>query len=312
MKRSVSLVLIMCAFLMIFSSCSDRKEQAEVTSAEPVIISISDTLLETEKETVPETVIGDELYVKGSFDSDALNELYEALDSFPGRISVIAKSLNGKKELVFHDEYRYDSECLSKFAHEYALCMYMEENNISKDYSLVYDWRHYQPGSGEIQYYDFGTYFTLEELITYSLSISDNCAYEILREEYGQEYKNSVMEKIGCKSLISEEPWYENTDPWDWERLLESAYGYMTGGSRYASLLKKACTDTPDDNLNEGMKYSYSHKVGDSFDGQTANDICIVWADTPYFLVVLTRSDYYYGSYEPMYKIGEIINGKLF
>ena len=176
------------------------------------------------------------------------------------------------------------------------LCKGIDEGKYSKDDVLTYESRHYHGGSGRIRYNAYGSKYTVEELITLCLSISDNVAYKMLVEYVDRNDFYTYIDPLGYPSLHvpSWSIWSSNAQVRDFCGIWNEAYKYFTENDTEGSkILKKACTNTT---FNYGTETlvgeDYSHKSGDNFGDNCAfNDAGIVWAEIPYVYAIFTKTE---------------------
>ena len=254
------------------------------------------------------------LEVHGDFEGaeDDVAALERMLDSFSGNISLIAYSLDGSRSLCYNTDYRYQSHCTIKASFIYSICQYMDANAFDDETVLIYKERNALPGSGTVQNNPFGTGFTVRDLISRCLTISDNAAYSMLVDFFGNEIRNTYMDMIGCESLKTNGLWCSRVSPEDYVVLWDEIYNYLRTGSHFAKLMKQSCTNTPFSYARPVNGLEYSHKSGDSFDETESHDIVLVWDDVPYVLAIFTRASSEDVSNPSIESIAYIVNENIF
>ena len=172
-------------------------------------------------------------------------------------------------------------------------CKIIEENNIDINTTMTYQEKYYHGGSGDIRYQPYGTKYTLKELITKCLYISDNVAYEMLLDYFGLTEYNQMVKELGCDSLHLEDMWVTYTKAKDLAIIWQEVDKYFSTGSEMSKVLKNACTNSPYNYGTLKIDEEYSHKSGDNTGTYAAyNDAGIVWdKENPYVYVVLTHSE---------------------
>jgi beta-lactamase class A len=238
---------------------------------------------------------GRDIVTYGKFEEEKIKELEELLDSYPKNISLSVYALNGEKALIYNGEQEYFSACTIKIPWMLYLCKGIDEGKYSKDDVLTYQEKHYHGGSGKIRYDAYGSTYTVEELITLCLSISDNVAYEMLVQYVDRNDFYAYIDTLECDSLHvpSWSIWSSNSVVRDYNRIWQVVYEYFTTNTTGAKILKNACTNTK---FAYGVRTlkgeDYSHKSGDNFGANCAcNDAGIVWAETPYVYAIFTKSE---------------------
>lgn len=238
---------------------------------------------------------GRDIITYGKFEEEKIEELEELLDSYPKNISLSVYALNGEKALIYNGEQEYFSACTIKIPWMLYLCKGIDEGKYSKDDVLTYQEKHYHGGSGKIRYDAYGSTYTVEELITLCLSISDNVAYEMLVQYVDRNDFYAYIDTLECDSLHvpSWSIWSSNSVVRDYNRIWQVVYEYFATDTTGAKILKNACTNTK---FAYGVRTlkgeDYSHKSGDNFGANCAcNDAGIVWAETPYVYAIFTKSE---------------------
>ena len=331
-KKCPVFILFLVCVLVLFGGCSVVKTDKAPTGTiivsdeveppaknveniewTPVVI---DT--ETEKEEIPETVQeedtdgaepvanvpaysvdelpqnGRELEFFGNFDNEDMRWLLKSiLDGYYKRISLVCWSLDGANAIAYNTEARYHSGCTIKMPFFLYCCKAMDAGLESPDTVLTYMERHFTEGSGRIRYNAFGSQYTIAELITLGLSISDNVAYKMLYEHFGTEGYNEFIEELGCPSLTLTGMWPGRVSPVEFVKVWNEVKRYFESGAPNSELLREACTNTM---FAYGMGaidgVDYSHKSGHQYSPYEAyNDVGIVWCEHPFIYAVFTASE---------------------
>jgi beta-lactamase class A len=224
---------------------------------------------------------------------EKLDELETILDTYVPEISVVAISLNNNRAISYNTNEDYFSACTIKMGYVLNCCKIIEERNIDINTTMIYEEEHYHGGSGDIRYQPYGTEYTLKELITKCLHISDNVAYEMLLDYFGLSEYNQMVSELGCDSLYLDGMWTTATQAKDLAIVWKEVDNYFNTGSEMSKVLKDACTNSPFNYGTLEIEEDYSHKSGDNTGTFAAyNDAGIVWdKNSPYIYVVLTDSE---------------------
>lgn len=163
--------------------------------------------------------------------------------------------------------------------------MQAEGGAIDLEEIRTYEQRHYFEGTGEIVKGDFGQQFSVRELLRLAITVSDNVAYEMLKDlvpwaDFGEflningcthetDYRQS-KQKICCESAGV------------YGKIMA---GYLRGGGEYSA-------EFGNDLLNTRMpmivsEYPTYRKYG--WAGYSFHDIAYVDAPRPYILAILTN-----------------------
>ncbi len=217
---------------------------------------------------------------------------YEVLDEEGNVIEPRKKTLS----LYFYDINSGFEFSLNPGAHypvastvKIPFCAYIfmqaEGGAIDLEEIRTYEQRHYFEGTGEIVKGDFGQQFSVRELLRLAITVSDNVAYEMLKDlvpwaDFGEflningcthetDYRQS-KQKICCESAGV------------YGKIMA---GYLRGGGEYSA-------EFGNDLLNTRMpmivsEYPTYRKYG--WAGYSFHDIAYVDAPRPYILAILTN-----------------------
>lgn len=239
---------------------------------------------------------GKELKIYGDISpSDSrVVQLESLLQSYTKNIALIVYRKDGTRALSYNTEQTFFSACTIKAGFILNVCKIIDSGAVDPDTLLAYAQRHYHQGSGTIKKSEFGTQYSINELIIKCLSISDNVAYKMLLEHFGLDSYNKMITSLGCNSLKVSKMWASSALPMDYIVVWNEIYDYLQSNGRMVPVLKKACTNTP---FNYGTltlpdEIDYSHKSGDNFGAAAAHsDAGIIWEDDAYIYSVFTNSE---------------------
>lgn len=150
-----------------------------------------------------------------------------------------------------------------------------------------------EKGSGKIKDMDLsggGKEFTVLELIEYSIKVSDNTAFRILRNEYGYDYFWQISRSLGIKSVFTS---FNNMTANEACIYLAAIYDfakeYPTEGGILIRLMKEANHQVL---IKQAVSdpYAVAHKYG--WDADSYHDMALVYGDAPYAVCVMTNFDF--------------------
>lgn len=339
-KRAVILTLVICIALSLIScktvtdlqtssqsSTVQNESQAVVESELP-----KDEVQSQEPESqhqkpvqavTPQGINTDEKIkavgaLTGDEYSEIITELQSVLNEHKYNISLSVYSVDGSRGLEYNTQSGIFGACTVKAAYTLYACKQMESGNGSLDTQMTYEQKHYEPGTGDMQYSPFGTVFTMETALHKSMSISDNVGYLMSVDYFGRDGYNAWISELGCESLkIKPTVWSLKTQANDLVRIWCEMYNYFLTDTEYARFLKKSCTNTAGNYATAALSgVEYSHKQGHNSTGDwlSLSDAGIVWkGDTPYIIAILTDApgpnSYSAGEFA---KIINIVHNKLF
>ncbi len=294
-------------------SQSEVETSSEVTSDEP---SRYDDLL-AEMRDCGTTVVpyGD---LKNPEYTEALTELEKVLDDYSRNVSLVVYSLDNNKALCYNTSAELFCACTVKAAYALFACKEMENGKGSLDTEMVYESKHYEPGTGDMQYSAVGTKFKMDTIIDKTMGISDNVGYLMMVDYFGRTEYNSWISNLGCDSLkIHPTVWSLKAKSKDLAVVWREIYNYFETDTDYAKFLKSTCTNTKDNYATAALtNVEYSHKQGHNRSGgwHAYSDAGIVWkGDKPYIVSVLTDAPGP-SSYDAkfMSDMIKLVNDKLF
>lgn len=248
----------------------------------------------------------------------ALNELEDILDNYSRDISLVVYSLDNNKALAYNTEKGIFGACTVKAAYSLYCCKQMEEGKANLQTTMTYQQKHYEPGTGDMQYSPYGTVFSMETIIKKSMSISDNVGYMMQVDYFGRDGYNNWVSSQGLDSLkIKPTVWSLYTKAKDLAVIWREMYNYFETDTEYAKFLYNSCTNTKDNYATAALKnVDISHKQGHNRSGDwlSYSDAGIVWKDgNPYIVAIVTNapgpSSYDAGVFS---QIINIVDTKLF
>lgn len=226
--------------------------------------------------------------------ADAIRRIEEMIAGYDKDISFFAYSLDGSRAISYNCEQDYFSACTIKAGYMLYCCLAIEQGLASRDEVMYYQEKYYHGGSGRIKNAEYGTPYTLGELIELSLSVSDNIAYKMLFAYFGNAGYNRMVEELGVErlKLNSYSVWNYKTTARDLAIIWRELYFYFRTDTEMANLFYRSCTNTPFNYATKMLDETYSHKSGDKFaPNPVYNDAAIVWKDMPYVVATLNSSE---------------------
>ena len=225
--------------------------------------------------------------------SDALAELESILNNYTRNVSLVVYSLDNRKALSFNTEAEMFCACTVKAPYSLYCCYEMENGNGSLETKMAYEEKHYEWGTGDMQYSPYGTVFTIETMIDKSMRISDNVGYMMSVDYFGRNGYNEWISSIGCPSLqIKPTVWSLRAKAKELAVAWCHIYDYFKTNSTYSQFLYNSCTNTPNNYATAALKgIDISHKQGNNRTGKwlAYSDAGIVWkTDNPYIIVIFT------------------------
>lgn len=219
------------------------------------------------------------------------NEINAWVKKYPYmKLGVGLYSLDGSKGYLYNVNKAINSASTIKAAYALFVLNACEERGIipSETY-ITFESRHDHTGSGTIMYNGrHGDKYSIEYLIKVLLGVSDNVAYEMLKDKFSIKDFSAFNKALGGQSDGMQ--WGSasvNQRKNEWVAI----YKYITGGRLYSELLRSSLTGTQYSFIAEGMTgaHTYMYKSGWTYTTTypSHNDCAIV--DESYLLIILTQ-----------------------
>lgn len=136
-------------------------------------------------------------------------EIYETINSYGASSSFYIVSLDDGMSIGYNIDKRYQTASSIKAPFALSIQREIAKGNIDGNMLLTYQERHHSIGSGVVKNSQFGTQFTVNDLIKYSLHESDNVAHIMLHSYLGVKVHNQHMNNLGAGvlALSPSSPW---------------------------------------------------------------------------------------------------------
>lgn len=313
--RKIKLLTIIICTVIFLTACSNdivvdnNSVDNNVVSSLPYVSQLQS---EIKTETIPELIVPQRpaqaevreyintdktVVTSGKLKDDEYQEeivgLQSILDGYTHNISLAVYSVDGSKGLAYNTDAEIFGACTVKAAYTLYACKQMEGGNGSLQTEMLYEQKHYEPGTGDMQYSPFGTVFTMKTALHKSMSISDNVGYLMSVDYFGRDGYNSYISDLGCNSLqIKPTVWSLRTKANDLVKIWCEIYNYFETNTEYSQFLKDSCTNTSGNYATAALSgVNYSHKQGHNSTGDwlSLSDAGIVWkGETPYIIAIIT------------------------
>ena len=224
--------------------------------------------------------------------------LDELLASYEGQVSLYYYAPQNGESYTFQPELPYYAASLVKAPYALYLLRLADEGkcDLEQELELLDKWK--QTGTGTLKNEPEGTLYTVRELIEYMITISDNTAFKILREEYSLwSYNKFCRNELDVHSIT-----YEDVSAEDMTKCMKAIYEYIETGSENALFLKDLMSRAVSPLIKAPGAELLIHKHG--WANPAFNDMAIVYQEQPYLLVLL--SDHCDGTREDVKMFSDI------
>lgn len=238
---------------------------------------------------------------------DLLQEINNSIAGYGASISFYILSLDDEMSIGYNVDKSF--ETASSIKAPYGLYIYKEiaAGNINPEQELVYESRYYNKGTGVIKKTDFGTKYTVRDLVYYSLNDSDNIAHIMLHSNFGVKGYNQMLTNLGAKQL-----YLTAGNPWGYTSARSSAivwqeiYNFSLENDEGINYL----------NVLSNGKYNYFKEVMPSIPsasktGFASKDVVatgIVFGEHPYIAVAIANKGGNIGAYTQVLKLVSYMN----
>lgn len=143
-------------------------------------------------------------------------------------------------------------------------------------------------GSGVIKNMEDGTVFTYRDLVYYTVTQSDNIAFDLLRERFGYDFYYTAMSALGVRNTLNS---FYSMSASDCIKVLKAVYDFIAENERYGSFLYDAMIRTNHRVIIPINVYPRTALNKYGWDINAYHDIAIVLGNKPYLLSVMTDLD---------------------
>ncbi|MDD7428702.1 MAG: class A beta-lactamase-related serine hydrolase [Oscillospiraceae bacterium] len=203
-------------------------------------------------------------------------------------------------ETGYYFYYNPDSVYNSASTIKAIYCQYIVQSGADLSRKVEFTYAEKESYSGKLTANAVGQYFTVDELIQYSLIYSDNMAYRLLFRTFGNEGFNTYIKSLGLsRPQLSSYSEYTTVTAKDMDKCMLEIYRYSEAENApyIIELLKNTTYNVQ---LSKGTKYETAHKYGYQGGSNGFHDTAIIYADEPYILSVYTNVN---GNDKDCYKI---------
>ncbi|MEI8199997.1 MAG: serine hydrolase [Eubacteriales bacterium] len=233
------------------------------------------------------------------------------LDAQSGRYSVYYINLNNGETLGYKQKDPMVSASSIKIAYNTYLYKKAADGTLSMDEEMAYNSAPYpegdlETGTGTIQTSANGTKYSLSALSKLSVTISDNCATNMILRKLGgidavnSEYMVPISAVVNYRIPVTytdyagqEKTGKQRTSATDLAMYAKNLYIlYKAAPASYEQLMTDLCTTEYTWGIPAGVpdNYKVAHKVGFNPAYGSNNDVGIVFAQEDYVLCVMTES----------------------
>ena len=163
--------------------------------------------------------------------------------------------------------------------------IYLIQKKVDLSNTVTYQPKHKKMDSLKLQNYPYGSQLSLQTLIFYALSVSDNTAHEMLLDYIGISNLKQYAQSLGINLTINSYEHYGALSVKESFLILQETYKIIIANNKYSQLLYQAMNNQyynslTFNNLNMlhkyGLSQNYYHDIGIYLERDNQYLICIM------------------------------------
>jgi beta-lactamase class A len=127
-------------------------------------------------------------------------ELRAIIDSHQGQVALYARQLNTGKTIAWHADDVVQTASVIKLGLLYEAMIEIREGKARWDEKITLPPGYAVGGSGFLQFFDGGDVFTLKDLLSLMVIVSDNSATDLVIDRFGVQPVDDRMQQLGLKN----------------------------------------------------------------------------------------------------------------
>lgn len=205
-------------------------------------------------------------------------------------ISLAYRDLETGFTLFINPELHYYSASVMKAPYMLYIYSLALESRADLEQKLVYTESFKREGTGKLKNMEFGTEFTVEELIGYALEESDNAAFAMLRSVYPEEGYTEYIKSLGVVHPDDSKAFSSPQICCETALIFSRAiYDFIREENEYSENLRKHMTSSRNAMIVGGEGSEVIRKYG-WYEGYF-HDMAVILGDNDYALTIMTNLD---------------------
>ncbi|MCH5193655.1 MAG: DUF4250 family protein [Oscillospiraceae bacterium] len=261
---------------------SEASETETVTSVSETETIQTETV--TEKTAAAAYDMPEEFYIK----LDELTQKYPHYNMYD--VSLAYTDFGTGFTFMINPDKHYFSASVMKAPYMMYIYRLALDGKADLGQKLVYTQNFFREGTGVLKDMEFGTEFTVEELIGYALEESDNAAFAMLRALYPEDGYTEFMESLGITHDEDSRAFNQPQICCESSLILtRSVYDFITEGNKYSENLEYHMTHSRNALILGGEGSEVVRKYG-WYEGYL-HDMAVVLCENDYGLTIMTNFD---------------------
>ncbi len=221
-------------------------------------------------------------------ETELLNQLKQLLNGYGDHIALYYEDLETGRRIEYDSDRVFHPASVIKVPYMMYIYELAEQGKANLNRTFTYTEKNFRDGAGKIAGMPYGSTFTTEELIEYSIRFSDNIAFYMLRDVYSPSKFQSYAKELGVS--VGSNPMNRITAK-DCAIYYHRVYDKALAGDENANKLLGFMKRTKyNQQIQKGVpKTTIAHKYG--WWNGNFHDAAIVYDTHPYMLIIFTNCD---------------------
>lgn len=226
-------------------------------------------------------------------DEDALNSLKQYIERyfarFDGRYGITFTDIGSGSSFGLNESDQFIAASTSKLPINLYLFKLIDEGIVDPEMEMEYIEDDLEWGTGKIIKGEYGDVYTVSQLIEYSLTLSDNCAINMIIRLCGRDNILAYMKDLGAIINYGDR---HRSCPADMAVFTRELYDkYEENPELYGLMINYLDNTLWSDRIDKYLPSNIviPHKIGNYLLQNAYNDVGIVYAERPYILSIMSE-----------------------
>lgn len=238
---------------------------------------------------------------------ETVDRIFSDLEAYRYMSGFYAIDLETRMSVGYNADEKFFTASTVKAGYALYCFKSIASGNGSYTDTVKFQRKHTCEGSGSIQRSEFGTAYTIKNLLYHMIYESDNCAYYMLIDYFGLDGYNEMVKGLGVDHVLTPESKWGYLSPHELGLIWNEIYNFRDECEEGALLWRYLTTNQFNELAVELTEYSViAHKSGWGYPGY--HDSGVVCAEHDYVIVVMTdTSKKNYCFYELTRRVDDIM-----
>lgn len=238
---------------------------------------------------------------------DIFSALNTYISNYPKISGIYVSNLNDNMSFSYNaDKYMFAASTV-KLPFLYYCMEKIQSGQYKLTDTVLYREKFRRGGTGILQYYNSGGYWSIKTLIEYTMIYSDNVAYYMLLDHFGINGYNNMLRANGFETFLNSTIRFGNVSP----RMMAFYWGkiynaYQKNPDLWKVLVNAGCMTTYSPIRDKIQGVAISNKTG--WATASYHDSAIVFDNNSYVIVIMTTGEGYASDYNYICNIAGVID----